>query len=229
MRAIRIVGLLCAGMAVCLVGAGNLFAQGTSGLTGVVTDQTGGVIQGAHATLSNPNTGYTQETDTNSVGVYQFLLVPPGDGYTLTLTKDSFRTYVVKGLYLGVGVTETHDAHLQVGQAAQSIEVTVKGEGTLNTTDASIGNVIEARAVQDLPIEIRMDASGLLGLWTGYLLAQLGTLSLTRALVLCGTAGVLSALAVLGVHRQLRSSATAFPTRTEIAPDPGARSGDEEP
>ena len=71
--------------------------------------------------------------------------------------------------------------------------------------------------------------SGLLGLWTGYLLAQLGVFPLARALLLCGAAGVLLALAVLGIHRQLQPLSPAFTPRNGSSPDPGATSGDEEP
>jgi Carboxypeptidase regulatory-like domain len=170
---------------ICLAGAANSFAQGTSAVTGVVMDRTGGVIAGVHVTLTNSKTGLVQETNTNGVGVYQFLLVPPGDGYSLTFTKDSFRTFVIQGQYLGVGVTETRDAHLEVGEATQRIEVNATSEGTLNTTDASIGNVIEAKTIQDLPIQFRMDASGLLGLQPGVQTtggdAQFGSVTGARA------------------------------------------------
>jgi hypothetical protein len=151
----------------CALSGARVAAQATSGVTGIVTDQTGGVLASAHVTLTNPNTGFVRETTTNSIGSYQFLTVPPGDGYTLSFAKDNFRTFVVNGLYLGVGVVETRDAQLQVGTTSQKVEVTASGEGTIDTTDASIGNVIESKTVQDLPIQFRMDASGVLGLQPG--------------------------------------------------------------
>jgi hypothetical protein len=85
-------------------------AQATSAVTGVVTDQSGGVIVGVQITLSNTRTGFEFSVTTNQEGTYQFLLVPPGGGYALTFSKDDFNTLTVADLALGVGVTETKDA-----------------------------------------------------------------------------------------------------------------------
>ena len=142
-------------------------AQATSAVTGVVTDQSGGVIVGVQVTLSNARTGFEFNVTTNQEGTYQFLLVPPGGGYTLTFSKDDFNTLTVADVALGVGVTETKDARLQVGSTQQKVEVVAQGEGSLNTTDASIGHVIETRQVEDLPIEVRTNAARLLALQPG--------------------------------------------------------------
>jgi Carboxypeptidase regulatory-like domain len=142
-------------------------AQATSGVTGVVTDQSGGAIADVQVHLSNATTAFEANTTTNDEGAYRFLLVPPGGGYTLTFSKDNFNSLTVANLALGVGVTETNDARLPVGSTQQRVEVVVEGEGSLNTTDASIGQVIEARQVEDLPIEVRTNAARLLALQPG--------------------------------------------------------------
>ena len=87
-----------------------LAAQATSGITGVVTDSSGAVVVDAQVELSNPATAFSATARTNSVGAYQFASVPPGPGYTLTFTKQSFRNVVVTNVSLEVGVTETRDA-----------------------------------------------------------------------------------------------------------------------
>jgi Carboxypeptidase regulatory-like domain len=162
-------------------------AQATSAVTGVVTDQSGGVIVSVKVTLSNARTGFEFGAITNQEGTYQFLLVPPGSGYTLTFSKDDFNTLTVENLALGVGVTETKDARLQVGSTQQKVEVVAQGEGTLNTTDASIGHVIETRQVEDLPIEVRTNAARLLALQPGVqadpnsAVAQYGSVTGARA------------------------------------------------
>jgi hypothetical protein len=158
--------LLVAAMLVSLRGELTQ-AQATSAVTGVVIDQSGGVITGVKVTLNNARTGFEFYTLTNQEGTYQFLLVPPGSGYTLTFSKDDFNTLLVASLELGVGVTETKNARLQVGSTQQKVEVVAEGEGSLNTTDASIGQVIETRQVQDLPIEVRTNAARLLALQPG--------------------------------------------------------------
>jgi Carboxypeptidase regulatory-like domain len=142
-------------------------AQATSGVTGVVTDQSGSVIPGAQVKLANARTGFEATTSTNDTGSYQFVRVPPEGGYALTFAKDKFRTLTLENISLGVSVTETQDAQLQVGASQQTVEVTVQGQGSLNTTDASIGQVITTAQVTDLPIEIRNNAANLLTLQPG--------------------------------------------------------------
>ncbi|HLM80934.1 MAG TPA: TonB-dependent receptor [Terriglobales bacterium] len=144
-----------------------LSAQASSGLAGVVTDSSGAVVAGAEVKLTNSATAFSASTTTNGAGGYQFLHVPPGEGYTLTVSKTQFRTVTIEQLSLGVSVTETRNATLVVGSTGETIEVTASGEGTVNTVDASIGNVLTPQQVQDLPSLIVGDATALLVLQPG--------------------------------------------------------------
>ena len=142
-------------------------AQATSGLTGVVTDTSGAIVVGAQVKLANASTGFSATTSSNDAGVYQFLHVAPGTGYTLTVTREKFRTATIASLSLGVGVTETHNMKLEVGNVNEVVEVQATGEGTVNTIDSSIGNVITNKQVADLPSLFRSDAAQLLQLQPG--------------------------------------------------------------
>ena len=150
-------------------------AQATSGLTGIVTDPTGALIVGAEVKLSNGQTAFSATTTTNAGGGYQFNHIPPGAGYRLTVTRDQFRAAEVSGLSLGVGVTETRDVKLEIGNTTETVEVTSEGEGTVNTTDSSIGNVITSKQVDELPSLFRDDAANLLQLQPGVQAAQNGS------------------------------------------------------
>jgi hypothetical protein len=143
-----------------------LAAQATSGVTGVVTDESGALLVGARVTLTNPATGISTTTTTGSDGAYKFLHVLPAT-YTLTFAKEKFQSVRIANVELGVGVIETRNAKLAVGTESQTIEVTASGEGSLNTVDSSIGNVITTQQVQDLPSLFRDDASALLQLQPG--------------------------------------------------------------
>jgi hypothetical protein len=142
-------------------------AQATSGLIGVITDSSGAVVVGAQVKLENPETAFSAATVTNREGVYQFLHIPPGGHFRLTVNKEQFRAVSVSDLAIGVGVTETRDVKLQVGNATETVEVTAVGEGTVNTVDASIGNVITNHQVAELPSLFRDDAQSLLQLQPG--------------------------------------------------------------
>ena len=153
--------------AVLLVRADSLAAQATSGLTGVVTDASGAVVVGANVKLENPDTAFAADTTTNRQGEYQFLHVAPAAHYRLTVTKENFRITSLADLGIGVGVTETRDVKLLIGNATETVEVTAGGEGSVNTIDASIGNVITSQQVAELPSLFRDDAGALLGLQPG--------------------------------------------------------------
>jgi hypothetical protein len=141
-------------------------AQATSGVTGVVTDESGALVVDAQVTLTNAATGFSATTATSSNGEYTFLHVPPAT-YTLVFTKESFRTVTISNVELGVSVVETKNAKLPVGSKAERIEVTASGEGTINTVDSSIGNVITTQQIQDLPSLLRDDVTAVLQLQPG--------------------------------------------------------------
>ena len=56
---------------------------------------------------------------------------------------------------------------LQVGSVSTSVEVKAAGEITLNTSDASVGNVIDTKAVSELPIQARLSPANLMTLQAG--------------------------------------------------------------
>ncbi|HLZ13754.1 MAG TPA: carboxypeptidase-like regulatory domain-containing protein [Candidatus Acidoferrum sp.] len=141
-------------------------AQQVSGVTGVVTDSSGAAVPGVSVRLENTLTGFVAETTTSDTGVYIFAKVPPRGGYRLTFTKENFSKLSMGGLALGVGNTETFDAKLDVGQVSQTVEVKVGAE-TLNTTDASVGNVLDSQILHALPLLIRESPANLLGLQAG--------------------------------------------------------------
>ena len=159
--------LLIIVLAVMLMTVTRAAAQTTSGVTGVVTDPTGAIMTGVDVTLANSRTGFQASTKTNDQGIYQFLLVLPGDGYQLTFSTPNFRTLTLANVALGVGITETRNVQLQVGQTVQQVEVTAQGEGTINTEDTSIGNVIQPNQVEQLPVQFRLNASAILTLQPG--------------------------------------------------------------
>ena len=154
-------------LALAVLTAGPAAAQATSGVTGVVTDPSGATMAGVSVTLTNSTTGFHAETKTDDQGVYQFPVVPPGTGYQLSFTIANFRTLTLAGVSLGVGVSETKNAQMQVGEAVQRVEITATGEGSINTEDASIGNVISRSQVEQLPIQFRLNASAVLTLQPG--------------------------------------------------------------
>ena len=161
-------------IALMLIFPAAVFAQEVAGLAGTVTDPSGGAIGDATVKLENTRTGATLETKTGSTGYYRFAKVDPGPGYQLTVGKDGFKSVTVSDLYLGVATTRTQDVQLSIGAVSETVEVQSQGSVSLNTTDSTIGNNFDLRAVADLPNEFRDDPANLLRLQPGVVSAQGG-------------------------------------------------------
>jgi Carboxypeptidase regulatory-like domain len=149
--------------------------QQTSSLLGVVTDRNGAAISGVDVKLTDTKTSKERSAKTNEQGIYAFNKIPPGTGYLLTFSAQGFDTVVIKNITIGVGLAETQHAELPVGQVTNTAEVSASGGATLNITDASIGNVIDPRRLNELPIQIRESPAALLGLQPGVVGNNLGT------------------------------------------------------
>lgn len=152
----------------------------TSSVTGEVTDSNGAVVSGASVTLKDTRTSKEVTTATDEQGVYRFAQVQPGEGYIITVTAAGFQTYTLSDVALRVGNIETHNVQLTAGQVSETVSVTAANEATLNTTDASIGNVIETRRLVDLPVQFRGSPAALIGLQPGVIGNNVGTAATNR-------------------------------------------------
>ncbi|HKG80975.1 MAG TPA: carboxypeptidase regulatory-like domain-containing protein, partial [Pyrinomonadaceae bacterium] len=191
------------------------FAQATSStsaVTGTVTDPSGAVVAGATVTLVDTKTSQARTATTNDQGVYLFAQVPPGQGYTLKFTATGFESLDISGISLGVGNTETHNAQLTVGQVSTSVVVTAEGGQTLNTVDASIGNVIEERRLKELPIQIRSSPAALIGLQPGVIGNNVGTGATNRVGSVTGSRADQGNITVDGIDANDQATGQAFAT-----------------
>ncbi len=128
--------------------------QSTSGqFNGHVADPSGAVVAGATVTLLDVQTGVTRTTTTNSVGLYTFPLVAPGE-YKLSVGKTGFSTEVNPPFRLEVNQNVTQDFTLKVGAASDTVTVSTNSE-LLDTTSATLGSVVETKTVEDLPLNGR--------------------------------------------------------------------------
>ena len=156
-------------------------AQSVASLTGTVTDNAGATVPGASVKLVDTRTGTSYFAKTAGDGSYRLVDLPPGPGYSLTITKEGFQTFVLNNLYLPVATPTTQDVKLELGTLAQTVEVTAEGSVTLNTTDATIGHELDIHAVDTLPNEFRADPSNLLRLEVGVVSAQVNSGQAKRA------------------------------------------------
>lgn len=191
----------------------DVSAQANSGVTGVVTDASGALVPGVEVKLTDTKTSRELTTTTNDQGVYTFTSVPQGAGYTLTFTASGFKRYVVSDVQLGIGKTETYNAQLSAGDVAASVEVTsTAGEATLNTTDASLGNVISERQLRELPIQLRNSPAALIGLQPGVIGNNVGTGNVNRVGSVTGSRADQGNITVDGIDSNDVATGQAFET-----------------
>jgi hypothetical protein len=130
------------------------FAQVNAVLSGTVADASGALIPGVEVTAKNINTGITDTRITNETGSFAFPSLQPGK-YTLSAMLSGFKTAKYDNVDLGSGQNVRLNFALQVGAAAQNVEVTIAADTLLATTSASVGNVINTSDALALPLSTR--------------------------------------------------------------------------
>jgi len=139
-------------MAAGLVCSEPLAAQ-TVQVMGRVSDPTGAVIPYASILVRNMETGLARRTSTNHLGFYSVPLLPPGK-YRIIVRKDGFHPINRGGLVLKVGRKVAVEFVLDVGTIAEEIKVS-SAVPTLNSQEASLGQVIGNRRIIDMPLNGR--------------------------------------------------------------------------
>ncbi len=133
-------------------------------LGGTVSDATGALIPGVSITATNTGTGIVATGISNEAGAYQFASLQTGT-YNVTAELPGFQTQTRNGLQLGVSQQVRVNFTLQVGNVAQTVEVTVAADTMIATSSSSVGTVLPEYKVRDLPLGGRnvMDLLGTTG------------------------------------------------------------------
>jgi TonB family protein len=116
-------GRVAASVAVALVtilAAGFSAAQGTTILSGTLTDQLGGVLPNVPVAVADVTTNAKHEVRTDRSGRYEFVALPSGS-YKLTIAQPGFR-HVDQAIALS-GATMTQDFVLRIAAIQETIFV----------------------------------------------------------------------------------------------------------
>src|SRR5215471_19233107 len=124
--------------------AGTAYAQDSRGtITGTVRDASPGVVPGATVTVTSAERGTTVTAITNESGFFEVPYLIAGT-YKVTVELAGFKKYVRDKIELRIADRLELDATLE--------EVTVSVETPLlETTNASLGSVLDSRRVSELP------------------------------------------------------------------------------
>src|SRR5271154_685021 len=156
----RVIRNLHVGALVCLAILFFAFGPSASAQTfrgtilGTVTDSSGASVVGATVTIKNTGTGLTRTVTTAEDGSYSVPELPIGN-YNVTVTLTGFKSGVVNALAVEVSTLVRADVALQAGDIAQQIEVQGDTLPQVDTTEDTLGGIIQSRVVTNLPVNGR--------------------------------------------------------------------------
>ena len=133
-----------------LLTAGRLPAQDTRGtINGRITDPSGAVVPGARWWSRTSPWGRRPPLKANQDGYYQALFFMPGP----TRSRRSRRIQKALREKIEVRVADRLEINLtlEIGASEQSVTITAEAP-LMNTESASLGTVVDAKRVADLPV-----------------------------------------------------------------------------
>jgi hypothetical protein len=125
-------------------------ASYTARVRGIVSDQTGAVVQNATITITNDGTGIATTTRTDERGLYTFTGLRPAV-YTMKAEAKGFQTAERKQLVLQVDQQTSVDFSLKPPGVLATVDVTTAAP-PLDTESATLGTDITNEYVRDIPL-----------------------------------------------------------------------------
>lgn len=139
--------------ALLLVFCATAHAQSMGTIAGQITDPSRAAVPGATVTARNQGTGFERSTTTTDAGNYQIVSLPIGL-YRVEVQASGFKTRIASDVRVEVAQVEMLNLELEVGNLTET--VTVQGTPpVIETTSMTVGQVINDKAVQEIPLNGR--------------------------------------------------------------------------
>src|ERR1700723_534235 len=130
-----------------------LFSQATGSFSGTISDNAGAVVSGATVRATSQGTGVSREAKTDDSGHYLIPLLPVAF-YTIRVEAQGFGAAEQKDVRLQIDEHRELDFTVAPASVATSVEVNAT-EVAVETTNPTLGQVITAEQVADLPLNGR--------------------------------------------------------------------------
>ncbi len=125
----------------------------TGTILGEVKDASGALVADAQVTIHNTDTARDQAVTTGADGSYRVPALPVGR-YEVKVTHAGFKTQTAKDLVLEVTQEMVVNITLQIGASSEVVEVTSEAP-LVNTTNSSLGGLVDEKKMADLPLNGR--------------------------------------------------------------------------
>ncbi len=125
----------------------------TAAIVGTVTDPSGAPIKGATVKATDMERGTVWTAETNESGAYNLLRLPIGS-YGVKVTAPGFQTTEWPAFTLLLNQTARVSVQLKVGKISETVEVSSSAP-VLQTENAEVGTVLDARTNDNLPLATR--------------------------------------------------------------------------
>ncbi len=135
------------------VSLSSAHAQTYGGISGTVRDASHAVVAGAAITATETSTNTVFTAVGSREGYYSLPNLPVGT-YRISASSAGFSTEVQQGVHVNVASAVTLDFSLSPGEVQQDVQVSSQALA-IDTTSAALGNTMDTRQIDELPMNGR--------------------------------------------------------------------------
>lgn len=123
------------------------------GISGTISDSSGGLIPGATVTITNIGTNQSIKATTSKDGYYNVSNLDPVT-YRITVESSGFKRSIVSEVKVDTATIQTVNVNLETGNVSET--VTIEADAPLlNTESGTAGQTISERQLRELPLSNR--------------------------------------------------------------------------
>jgi hypothetical protein len=145
----RFVAVLIAVLVAVMPGAATA-QERFGGLTGIVTDASGGVLPGATVTVTSKSSGAARTMVTSADGIYTALDLEPGR-YSVVVELSGFAKLAMDDIMVSLGKTLKVDAQLKVGDMSEVVQVQAEARPAIDLRSTLVAHNVTAEEIDRLP------------------------------------------------------------------------------
>lgn len=129
-------------------------SPGTGGaISGVIVDSAEGRVTEASVEVVNESKGIRREATSNGAGLFTFTSLPPGDGYSVKISKPGFSIHQTTQIEILIGQNVQLNVKLELSPAQTFTDVI--DVLMVEATKTGVSQVVESVQIQNLPINGR--------------------------------------------------------------------------